>query len=236
MVKRFIQTQLVEGTDYYSLKIGQRETKPTLSKAGSEKFLGLFQLRASFTQDDATWTMLGKPEGTLCYVCTLHTRSGEIVSEGRGARRVAQDGDVNKAVKMAQKSATIDAVLRTGALSEAFTQDIGEPDEQPAPEPVPPPLPSPPARICASASGAWCRRRPRGAHPRGGGGVHQERTGMDLHPDLYEAVLSPRPRVTLIPMAKARGFYHCRYNRHFSRVARRVVGGTHIIEALEARA
>ena len=133
VVKRFLQTQLIEGTDYYSLKIGQRETKPTLSKAGSEKFLGLFQLHASFAQDDATWTMLGKPEGTLCYVCHLMTRSGEIVGEGRGARRVSQDnGDINKAVKMAQKSATIDAVLRTGALSEAFTQDL-EPDDQPTP-------------------------------------------------------------------------------------------------------
>ena len=90
MVKRFIQTQLVEGTDYYTLQIGQRTSKPTLSKAGSEKFLGLFQLHATFTQDTATWTMLGEPKGTLCYLCTLHTRTGEVVSEGRGAREVAQ--------------------------------------------------------------------------------------------------------------------------------------------------
>ena len=73
--KRFIQTQLVEGTDYYTLQMGQRTSKPTLSKAGSEKFLGLFQLHATFTQDTATWTMLGEPKGTLCYVCHLLTRT-----------------------------------------------------------------------------------------------------------------------------------------------------------------
>ena len=88
VVTRYIKTQMVEGDDYYTLTIGNRETKPTLSKAGSEKFLGLFQLHATFSQDEATWTMLGKPEGPLCYVCTLLTRSGEVIGEGRGARRV----------------------------------------------------------------------------------------------------------------------------------------------------
>ena len=137
VVKRFIQTQLVDGTDYYTLQMGQRTSKPTLSKAGSEKFLGLFQLHATFTQDTATWTMLGEPKGTLCYVCHLLTRSGEVVSEGRGARDVLKEKDINKAIKMAQKSAQIDAVLRTGALSEAFTQDINDEDDQPVPEDTP---------------------------------------------------------------------------------------------------
>jgi hypothetical protein len=124
VVKRFLQQELVEGTDYYTLRIKGRETKPALSKAGSEKFMALFQLHASFAQDTATWTMLGQPQGTLCYVCTLLTRSGEVVGEGRGARTVQQDnGDINKAVKMAQKSSCVDAILRTGALSDVFTQD-----------------------------------------------------------------------------------------------------------------
>jgi len=46
---------------------------------------------------------------------------------------VLKEKDINKAIKMAQKSAQIDAVLRTGALSDAFTQDledVQEPDEQ----------------------------------------------------------------------------------------------------------
>ena len=48
-----------------------------------------------------------------------------------------KEKDINKAIKMAQKSAQIDAVLRTGALSEAFTQDINDEDDQPVPEDTP---------------------------------------------------------------------------------------------------
>ena len=189
VVKRFLQTQLQEGTDYYSLKIGGRETKPTLSKAGSEKFLGLFQLHASFTQDDATWTMLGKPEGVLCYTCHLLTRSGEVVGEGRGARRVSQDnGDINKAVKMAQKSATIDAVLRTGALSEAFTQDLDDAPETPA-------APSTPARPTSQdlRQRIWVRVQVLAPEVRTREAVEawvQQETGFALHPDHYRAILA----------------------------------------------
>ena len=55
----------------------------------------------------------------------LHTSSGFIAAEGTGARRVEQDkGDINKSLKMALKSAHIDATLRVASLSELFTQDI----------------------------------------------------------------------------------------------------------------
>jgi hypothetical protein len=190
VVKRFLQTQLQEGTDYYSLKIGGRETRPTLSKAGSEKFLGLFQLHATFTQDDATWTMLGKPEGTLCYVCHLLTRSGEMVGEGRGARRVSQDnGDINKAVKMAQKSATIDAVLRTGALSEAFTQDLDEMPEEPAQ-----PMPAKPTTTSqALRQRIWTRVQVLAPEVRTREAVEAwitQETGYALHPDRYTDILA----------------------------------------------
>jgi hypothetical protein len=76
--------------------------------------------------------MLGRPAGVICYVCALYTTRGELVGEGRGAREVLKEKDINKAIKMAQKSAQIDAVLRTGALSDAFTQDledVQEPEE-----------------------------------------------------------------------------------------------------------
>lgn len=188
VVRRFIQTQLVDGTDYYTLQMGQRASKPTLSKAGSEKFLGLFQLHAIFEQDTATWTMLGEPKGTLCYVCHLLTRAGEVVSEGRGARDVLKEKDINKAIKMAQKSAQIDAVLRTGALSEAFTQDITDEDDQPLPEETP-----------AKPTSADLRKRIWAQVQKMDGTVRtrehveafiKERTGMDLHPDYYEAVLA----------------------------------------------
>jgi hypothetical protein len=68
--------------------------------------------------------MLGRPAGVICYVCALSTTHGVFVGEGRGAREVAQDQDLNKAIKMAQKSAQVDAILRIGALSDSFTQDL----------------------------------------------------------------------------------------------------------------
>ena len=46
-------------------------------------------------------------------------------ADGVGARSLKQDyGDINKSLKMAEKSAHIDATLRMAGLSEVFTQDI----------------------------------------------------------------------------------------------------------------
>jgi hypothetical protein len=138
VITRYIKQHFVEGTDYYTIRVGGRETAPTLGKPGAEKFLSLFQLQAAFRKDQDTWEMLGCPPGVLCYVCTLITRSGEVVGEGRGARELKQDkGDINKAIKMAQKSAQIDAILRTGALSDSFTQDLEDTSAEP-PAPVVP--------------------------------------------------------------------------------------------------
>jgi hypothetical protein len=181
IVKKFLQQELVEGTDFYTLRIKGRETKPALSKAGSEKFLALFQVRATFAQDAATWEMLGKPEGTLCYVCHLHTRSGELMGEGRGARTVQQDGgDINKAVKMGQKSALVDAILRTGALSDVFTQDLDEA------------VPSKPSNAQEQRARIWHIVQERAPQVRtresSEAWVH-EHTGLSLHPDNYEAIL-----------------------------------------------
>jgi hypothetical protein len=130
LITQFIQRHFRDGVDFYSLNIGGRGTKPSLAKAGAEKFLGLFHLHATFRKDDETWEMLGRPVGVLCYRCELHTSSGEVVGEGRGCRDVKKDsGDANKAIKMGQKSSLIDAVLRTGALSEVFTQDVEDMSE-----------------------------------------------------------------------------------------------------------
>ena len=130
LLTAYISQNMKEGIDYYTLTIGGKESKPSLSKAGSEKFLSLFNLQAKFRKDDETWEMLGRPAGVICYVCALYTKSGEFVGEGRGAREVRQDKDINKAVKMAQKSAQIDAILRTGSLSDYFTQDLEDQPEQ----------------------------------------------------------------------------------------------------------
>jgi hypothetical protein len=130
LLTAYISQNMQEDIDYYTLTIGGKESKPSLSKAGSEKFLSLFNLQARFRKDDETWEMLGRPAGVICYVCALYTKSGEFVGEGRGAREVRKDKDVNKAIKMAQKSSQIDAVLRTGSLSDYFTQDLEDQSEQ----------------------------------------------------------------------------------------------------------
>ena len=131
LLTAYIREHLQEGIDYYTLTLGGKVAKPSLSKAGSEKFLHVFQVHPRFRQDEETWEMLGRPPGVICYVCTLHTADGTYVGEGRGARDVGKEKDINKAIKMAQKSAQIDAVLRLGALSDAFTQDL---EDQQAPE------------------------------------------------------------------------------------------------------
>jgi len=99
--------------------------KATLCKPGSEKICGLLQLRPRFKRDVDAWEMLGGEAGLVTLVCELVTPSSVVVAEGRGARHRDQDfGDVNKCLKMAQKSAQTDAVLRCAGLSEIFTQDL----------------------------------------------------------------------------------------------------------------
>src|SRR5262252_1433013 len=99
--------------------------KATLCKPGSEKLCGLLQLRPRFKRDVDSWEMLGGEGGLVTLVCELVTPAGVVVAEGRGARHRDQDmGDVNKCLKMAQKSAQTDAVLRCAGLSELFTQDL----------------------------------------------------------------------------------------------------------------
>jgi len=99
--------------------------KSTLCKPGSEKICGLLQLRPRFRRDVETWEMLGSEPGVLALVCELVTANGTVVAEGRGARHRDMDyGDLNKSVKMTQKSAQTDAVLRLAGLSEIFTQDL----------------------------------------------------------------------------------------------------------------
>src|SRR5262252_3197946 len=115
--------------------------KATLCKPGSEKICGLLQLRPRFKRDVDSWEMLGAEAGLVTLICELMTPAGVVVAEGRGARHRDQDfGDVNKCLKMAQKSAQTDAVLRCAGLSEIFTQDLedmpaflrdADPDAQP---------------------------------------------------------------------------------------------------------
>ena len=189
VVQRFLKQELKANVDYYTLRIGGKDSKPSLSKAGAEKVMGWLKIQASFTPDTGTWEMLGRPQDLVCYVCTLRTRSGEIVGEGRGARSLKKDnGDVNKAIKMAEKSACVSAVLRTGALSDVFTQDL---EDAPESAPVQPTPATPTGQEYRQR--IWARVKELAPEARTREAVEAfitERTGMDLHPDLYGAVLA----------------------------------------------
>jgi ssDNA-binding Zn-finger/Zn-ribbon topoisomerase 1 len=117
----YISKHMKEGVDYG--KIGSFP-KDCLFKPGSEKFLSLMKLKVRFHKDDETFEMAGKPSGLFCYKATLVNRYGEFVGEGRGACSIQEKKNTNIAIKIALKRAQMDAVLRTGGLSDFFTQDL----------------------------------------------------------------------------------------------------------------
>jgi len=134
VVVEYIKRSFIENTDFGPAD--PRNAKRTLLKPGAEKVCRLFNTRPTWRRDDETWEMLGKPAGTVCYVCEiLDNTTGEIIGEGRGAETIGnKKRDANKTIKNAEKCALVDAALYTFCLSEMFTQDLGAgPDANPAP-------------------------------------------------------------------------------------------------------
>ena len=102
-------------------------SKPSLWKPGAEKICGMLGLIPRFPnlREYETAALTGTDIKVILIKCELHTNSGFVAAEGTGARTLAQDkGDINKSLKMAEKSAHIDATLRVAGLSELFTQDL----------------------------------------------------------------------------------------------------------------
>jgi len=152
-------------------------SKPSLWKPGAEKICGMLGLIPRFPnlQEYERAALSGTDIKVILLKCELHTPAGFVAAEGTGARALAQDsGDINKSLKMAEKSAHIDATLRVAGLSEIFTQDLEDmladpsarqtiaPDN-PAPEPSPSetkarqqfqPPPEPPASNQRPATGS----------------------------------------------------------------------------------
>ncbi len=157
---QWIAKNLVRGTDFGSIhtfgkarcKYGVNCTnpthwsKPSLFKPGAEKICGMLGLTPRFANHDkyeqAAYS--GTRIFQVILKCELHTDSGYVAGEGIGARVLDKDsGDINKSLKMAEKSAMIDAVLRVAGLSEIFTQDIedmkmGERELSPQAQPTQP--------------------------------------------------------------------------------------------------
>jgi hypothetical protein len=142
----WIRSALVEGADYgrihttgkqrcqfaahgraHECTNPQHWSKPSLWKPGAEKICGMLGVSVTFpTLHDYERTALNGVELKQIIIrCEILDSAGRVVADGVGARSVQQDyGDLNKALKMAEKSAHIDATLRMAGLSEVFTQDL----------------------------------------------------------------------------------------------------------------
>lgn len=108
-----------ENQDYYEIK-----GRKSLAKGGAEKLASIYNLTATFERDDASMTAFSSIKDMIAYICNLY-RGDRVVGQGRGAAVLSKNqGDVNRSLKMAQKSAFIDAVIRSTGLSDIFTQDI----------------------------------------------------------------------------------------------------------------
>jgi len=111
--------KLKENQDYYEIK-----GRKSLAKGGAEKLASIYNLTATFERDDASMTAFSSIKDMIAYICNLY-RGDQVVGQGRGAAVLSKNqGDVNRSLKMAQKSAFIDAVIRSTGLSDIFTQDI----------------------------------------------------------------------------------------------------------------
>lgn len=127
IISGFIDRNLKEGVDYGRTK-GKRQDGSTyytgkyLFKPGAEKITIALGLRPRFKADHVSRDMAGNPPGLIAYICYLvSTSTDKVVATGRGAATVAeQRGSVNSAVKVAEKRAHMDAVLRLAGLSEHF--------------------------------------------------------------------------------------------------------------------
>lgn len=123
----WVRSALVEGVDFGRVPTKRGPSKPSLWKPGAEKICGMLGITIHYpTLGDYEQAALhGVALVHVILRCEVHDAQGQAVADGIGARSVKQDyGDLNKSLKMAAKSAHIDATLRMAGLSEVFTQDL----------------------------------------------------------------------------------------------------------------
>lgn len=157
----WIRDALVEGTDFGPIHIVGKSkcpngnhctikahfSKPVMFKPGAEKICGMLGVTVAFPtlSEYEAAAIKGVAIKTVILRCQLISGAGMVVAEGVGCRALDQDyGDMNKSLKMAEKSAHIDATLRMAGLSELFTQDLDQ-MAQDAAKDAPDPTPAPAA-------------------------------------------------------------------------------------------
>jgi transcription termination factor NusB len=115
-----IESILVEGTDFYIIK-----DRKSLGKSGAEKLATIYKLTAKFEIDKEIGQIFAEMKGLIAFKCFLYDDKEVFRGQGGGSDTLARNqGDPNRAIKMAQKRAYIDAVIRTVGLSDVFTQDL----------------------------------------------------------------------------------------------------------------
>jgi hypothetical protein len=137
----WVREALIEGTDYGRIHVVNKNkcphgnrcrnpahfSKPSLFKPGAEKICGMLGVTVHYPtlHDYEQAALHGVALQHVIIRCEIKDASNRVVADGVGARSLKQDyGDINKALKMAEKSAHIDATLRMAGLSEVFTQDL----------------------------------------------------------------------------------------------------------------
>jgi hypothetical protein len=121
-----IVAALEEGKHYFMAFDNYSNTaqRKVLKKPGAEIIANALGLIGELSEAQVELTVPGNPGSAHAIVrCTLVDKQGSTVSCGVGAFATASHG-MNTAVKMAAKSAFIDAVIRGTSISDCFTQDI----------------------------------------------------------------------------------------------------------------
>lgn len=141
VIKKFIDENLENGTDYGKIHVVSYDkcpaqakctnkghfSKAVLFKPGQEKLFSIFQITAELERDDETIDMLSNVQNLVAFKCVMY-RNGKRIGEGRGSAVVGdKKRDANATIKIAEKRARMDACLSLG-FSEFFAQDLDDPD------------------------------------------------------------------------------------------------------------
>jgi len=133
--KRKVFTELIFPTlipeqDYWVTDDGRK----VLSKGGAERLAEIYSITALFIADKESLAFFGNSSGTIAYRCILR-REGKIIGEGRGTTSTKDhDESINSTIKVAQKSAFVDGILRVTGMSFLFSQDFLPEDKKEEPD------------------------------------------------------------------------------------------------------
>jgi hypothetical protein len=128
-MEQILPTLLLE-QDYWITDDGRK----VLSKGGAERLAEIYSITALFIADKESLAFFGNTSDTVVYRCVLR-RNGSICGEGRGSASLTDhDGSINSTIKVAQKSAFVDGILRVTGMSFLFSQDFLPEDNKEEPD------------------------------------------------------------------------------------------------------